>query len=95
MTEHTPTKTPWRYEKGLSGTDCIWDMEGNQIGACKSLNDMPNEANAALIVRAVNCHDDLVNVLKIIEDSCGKYLEQGHFDYHLSIIRQTLAKAGQ
>lgn len=60
MSNHTPT--PWVVSPGLIiDTD---DMSAYRIATIDS--DFPkeiNEANAAYIVKAVNAHEDLVNIL--------------------------------
>lgn len=59
---HTPT--PWRLDNPES-TLVIGSNE-RIIADCDhpQLPDTEIEANAAFIVRAVNCHDDLVSALK-------------------------------
>lgn len=61
MGEHRHTATPWRVF--LYGGVQIGHVDGAAI--CSMWGDKAEgEANAAFIVKAVNCHDELVNALK-------------------------------
>lgn len=67
--KHTPT--PWK-EQGLA----IRDADGDLI--CDvyvgGINSTQNEANRAFIVRAVNSHDELLELLKESMTRCTKDL---------------------
>ena len=65
-----PSPRPWRVSESLSGTmSCILDANGEHIASCFG---MPTEADAALIVAAVNLHKWIVaqnrlNAGKVVE----------------------------
>ena len=63
-TKHTPT--PWREFSDADGTD-IMTLSGDHIATIEPGSTC--EGNAALIVRAVNAHDELVAALRKIVDS--------------------------
>lgn len=73
MSKHTPT--PWKVVTGLYGTTSIW-ADGEEMAICPINYDgarrPPEEstANAEFIVRAVNCHDEL---LAALEDILASY----------------------
>jgi len=61
MSEDKTTERPWRIDKfnniiGPQGQEIYFDVTG--------VNPIEDRANAALIVRAVNMHDRLVEALK-------------------------------
>lgn len=64
------------------------------VCACVGLNTPRAIANAAFIVRAANCHDELLAVLKAIEE-IGEIDGHGHryrgFDYFSPIGKQLRA----
>jgi len=64
-TETTHTPTPWKLDTGpRTGSLCITSGEGSWIcGQLDNDGDPQNKANAALIVRAVNSHEELVKAL--------------------------------
>ena len=64
------TATPWRINPRARST--VQTLDGDTVAACGVRSDLskPNlheelEANAALIVRAVNCHEELVAALEL------------------------------
>ncbi len=77
------TPRPW----GLSTSECIIDVNGKAIAYVdpyyRSGNMDENEANKALIVRAVNCHDRLVEALRGVSRELN--------DLHAAIADQGLA----
>lgn len=81
--QHAPTARPWRVEDGttLIWGNCNPDDQstrgmGYPIAECRT-NPSGNwstgpwadeaEANAAFIVHAVNCHDDLLEALEAVQ----------------------------
>ena len=61
------TKTPWRVrDSGRSWIDITQEMSKFEIAHIKALthNRKEYEANAAFIVKAVNCHDELMDALE-------------------------------
>jgi hypothetical protein len=92
--EHTPT--PWCTEQNEYSTIIVKD--GVSIGSmfdrevCGN-KELPNEANAAHIVKCVNMHDELVEALKKIYGNgdatgCNPQLMA-------NISYETLKKAGE
>jgi len=79
--EHTPT--PWKYDGdgfdsiaaadfGTDGYTVMSDDCDPVCEICDTGDDSISEANAALIVRACNAHDALVNALREAEIAlCG------------------------
>lgn len=59
---------PWRVDKSTS--DFVNDANSKSIAFCNSASRdrAENAANAALIVRAVNAHDDLLSALRTARD---------------------------
>lgn len=94
MSEHT--KTPWHIENEPMN---IWDELGRLIARVNCPME-PDEAwergmaNARLIVRAVNAHEDLVAALERAEQFVAGVVQEyyGHTD-ELQSIRAALAKA--
>jgi hypothetical protein len=71
MTKHTPT--PWHIERGTGGSEMICGADGwPPVGSSVASDD------AALIVRAVNSHDELVTALRnlcdVVERTPGSQL---------------------
>ena len=100
MTDATPR--PWRHKKH-GGRYRIVDSAQELTIAYVPIEHMNKaEANAALIVRAVNAHDDLVKALRLVERQLPKNADaaayvQGTADFHgdeIIQIRAALAKAG-
>ena len=75
---HTPT--PWRIT-GRAGYTGHGINSGNKricsINSNSALWPHERDANAAFIVRAVHCHDELVGALKKIV-ACDDYAPNGH-----------------
>ena len=70
------TATPWRINPRSRST--VQTLDGDTVAACGVRSDLskPNlheelEANAALIVRAVNCHEELVAALEKAANQFG------------------------
>ena len=61
-----PTQRPWRVVSGSEATG-IYSGRGKSMRAVASLNTPEKDANAALIVRAVNNFDGLVAALEELE----------------------------
>jgi len=58
--KHTPT--PWHV---VDKPDSDWlDVESEHMGVCRLPRDRFASGDAAMIVRAVNAHDDLVAALR-------------------------------
>ena len=95
-----PTPRPWRLF--LQGNnEKIGDHAGRKIAVlCRTADE--RAANGALIVRAVNAHDDLVAALKealVQAEGCwrhhyGNNPEGSAEPYHIALMRAALAKAG-
>lgn len=90
--KHTPT--PWHV--GPHYTSDIESSEG-RVAECRPLMTPRGIANAEFIVRAVNCHDDLVKALRM----CARFFgdESNHWEwgngrpFDTQLIRDALAKA--
>lgn len=57
-----PTDRPWEYATEKNGSSIF----NSDIGTIATLSDhygTPHEANAALIVQAVNSHEEITNIL--------------------------------
>lgn len=64
---HTPT--PWAALSMNNAVDCwpvITSEDRTDFIAELQINKKDREANAAFIVKAVNCHEELVNALESI-----------------------------
>lgn len=112
MGEHTPTPWATEYRKGQNsfyGQDIYEAATGETIATAAwypvALSDTHTttnrEANAAFIVKAVNCHDDLVAALEEAR-SAVEYAYRGtdsgtpderKFSHTAEVIRAALAKA--
>jgi len=73
----THTKTPWEVcHDGLS----ICEPDGHLLSTqVEGLTEKEARANAAFIVRAANCHDELVAALQTLVDALPEDGEWGHF----------------
>lgn len=112
MTQATPR--PWKIGKSLTGDRTPWiSNEKGNISICiiddiaRSSNDTTrkqedeiNIANARLIVKAVNCHDELVEVLKLAKREIERFFGKENTDYAVAgigivpkVIEQALSKA--
>lgn len=73
MSNHTPI--PWHVETGPEGWPEIWNGDDMKVAECVTgspCGAMPpaeQTANAAIIVRAVNCHQRVIDVLRSIVDA--------------------------
>ena len=99
------TATPWKYVKQGG----YLQIHGNQELIAEMYMGLRAEANAALIVRAANAHDGLVEALKLVlsglENGSIKSKPiidlSGEIDANIpmmslhSVIRAALAKAGE
>ena len=66
----TAPRADWTPGPWTTAGDLILDAGGEQVGAItgdRTTADQ-DDANAALIVRAVNCHEDLVAALEAMVD---------------------------
>lgn len=86
---HTPT--PWR----IAGSAAIRTDTGHppNDGWIGSVHWRNRAANAEFIVRAANCHDDLVTALKILVQDVLQYEAWQRPCYALDIAVAALAKA--
>lgn len=94
---HTPT--PWEFkEKDDEGRFVIiGERDGLDVtfvaDTIGGLGDA-EKANAAFIVKAVNCHDELlaalVNLYALVRGECPSILENDHHD---EMVRAAIAKA--
>ncbi len=67
MAEHTPTSTPWKAEGWLIIRDLKTRSRRAAIASVHRngfVSDEQADANAALIVRAVNSHERLLHIIK-------------------------------
>ena len=65
---HTPLKAnPLNTAAGVA----IFDTRGNIVASCFNGTPEITRQRAAFIVRAVNCHDELVAACKVALDSFG------------------------
>lgn len=65
--KHTPTPGPWRFECGeifAADGECLGVMYRTEAWTSGDPVLSEDQANARLIVRAVNSHDDLLAALK-------------------------------
>jgi len=69
--QHTPT--PWNYD----GMNYIFSKDNEMIAEIRGYGaKLPMDVNAAFIVRAVNAHENLVQMLAHVES----WLRDGFFD---------------
>lgn len=91
-TKHTPT--PWLLGQDGKMNYTIYANEHNPIAVTQSAVESAASGrsfrNAAFIVKAVNCHDDLVLALKNAMREAS-YLEDRGWKHH---ALEALAKAG-
>lgn len=100
------TPRPWRFKIYTEFHIKFTCIESNDGRICK-IKHYPHygdtEANAKLIVKAVNCHDELVSVLnnteealKVIADDLCQCEEGRSCNYHrlYSEVKEALIKAG-
>lgn len=97
MTKDQATKRPW--ENNIKDFICANDKDNTPI--CRMFSETgslyPNsEANARLIVKAVNCQDELMKALQAIEtDSNNPECTMENIRFIVdTLIRPALAKGG-
>lgn len=90
MDKHTPT--PWEISEPILGNKyAVWtrnhsDFEGPRVVIPRKLS----KEDAAFIVRAVNAHEDILNMLKsYVKATDG----MSGFDYMAVQAKQAIAKA--
>ena len=89
MTE--PTPRPWHCDHGDDGIDYSHEysdiyVDGGNIIIAQVNHLIPEgDANARLIVTAVNCHDDLVAALEEIAKGEGRYSQDPYRHAHNAI----------
>lgn len=91
MAEHS--KTPWRLGKN-GGDDTVF--AGNRVVAmCDTDVNAPHvdKANAAFIVRAVNCHAELVAALELLVADVAGYETWQRPCHAVDVAKSALAKA--
>ena len=83
ITQSAHTPTPWMVAAdGYISQKVKPDAEGNPEGQTIALmhNFSAKYANAAYIVKAVNCHDELVeavdNLLDLLDETIGPFKEE-------------------
>ena len=70
---------PWRVGESASGTmSCIHDANGEHIASCFGI---PTEADAALIVDAVNERDKLRDIVRRLADLSESLLANYEYRY--------------
>lgn len=97
--KHSPL--PWRQHSGDGKTYAsVRSHWGQCVADCGSRSDNMAQANAELIVRAVNCHDELVAALKAVEPLVSflhaDYMQRNPNNSHaaeIEALRAVLAKA--
>ena len=102
MSERSPT--PWTYEEAFE----LNDYSGNGAlpinirsgddwivaAVVGDVPELPAEANAALICRAVNCHDEMVEALKMADRLLGQFAGPGWSEWaEAQVVRSALSKA--
>lgn len=108
QTKQGHTKTPWEYHQSNKyHTECRFITTSKKTGKYLHIakiygsNDsilMEAEANAAFIVKAVNCHEELVEALKQAHLSMTRCDCRQHIKRHndsIYQVEQALAKAGE
>ena len=100
MSEHSKhTPLPWRYERAnpspTTGEHLIAGGKPGYLAEVRDCGSGDVAANAALIVRAVNCHSDLLEALKAIVAGLSFGDDEGLVEYAEPMIaaRAALAKA--
>lgn len=93
--QHTPT--PWKVaESGtwIGGTDNVNSFKAGFLQEIAELRDHHGRgrANAAFIVRAVNAHEELLVILKMVLGYEGLLVDHQGFK---KVIEQAIAKAEQ
>jgi len=93
MTEHTPT--PWEVERCQSGDMEMQGVRGanGRIVIADLLRDGQDDIDYAFIVRAVNCHEELVKALERVMNNCVECGEEDEPCVDCECARAALAKA--
>lgn len=108
MTQSKHTPTPWTAVQYNDNKILLAhqpsDMQQPEVFisdmTCKADEIEANEANAAFIVKAVNCHDDLIEALKFYADKASYEFIHGTASYMPIEVddgykaREALTKAG-
>ena len=94
MTE--PTPRPWNVTETnpIQVVQASFD-EGGAIVICNMLAPASNEsamADARLIVKAVNCHDELVSALAYAIEYIENWCDNGYYDTAIKYGRAALDK---
>ena len=86
MTKDNATPRPWRMTQTSMPSQLL--LQGGELKDGNSFSIQMSKENAGLIVKAVNCHDELVQALKeadaVLTNQDGRVKE---------IIKQALSKA--
>lgn len=96
--KHTPT--PWTLKTEDVENPAIHSASTGKIAVwCEGSDPNEDAGNAALIIRAVNAHDDLVAALKRAENALVIASDKDRIwkieqEIALAIIRRALAKTG-
>src|SRR3990167_9404565 len=89
-TEHSPL--PWAESKIENGR-LIYDFSGDEIAQVNTARGIVSVSNRALIVRAVNSHEALVEAAQLALDYLGR-IEEGSEGAELrDVLRAAIAKA--
>jgi hypothetical protein len=91
MSRTNATPRPWKQERAY-----VLDGEGDPIADCltigliRRLSSQKTQADAELIVRAVNAHDDLVTALqharRVIVVACEANAPNYASDQHVAVL---------
>lgn len=89
MTKHTPT--PWATQRGsIVGN-------GEEVAVLGQFDDSPSEwdlANAKLIVRAVNSHDELIAVIEELDNKTAGSFDKNRMTFEWCVrARDAIRKA--
>lgn len=95
MIKDQATPRPWHTGRGLLVPDwCIYDKENNLVLSFEETEE--GKANARLIVKVVNCHDELVGALKNTIELL-KFVSDGSktMKDDIAYYEQVLVRAGE
>ena len=85
---HTPI--PWRAKRDDEGW---WNVIGHDSALICELWGQENSADAAFIVRVVNCHEELLQALKLWDEGCRNGLNLPDCQCYGCITSRAIAKA--